>query len=466
MIKRVIAGALSAALCTSAASGGAFALDLSDVFPAPAVGVTADEPVSTAPVTTTAVATTATTTAVTTTSAAAATTVTTAATTAATSAVTTTVTTSTAPEPISTLELGESITAAVYEDGSVLIKGDGAMNDYKSSPFENLKIKSVLIESGVTSIGNAVFRGCDELAAVGSSELTDGVLALPDSIKSVGSSAFEGCTSIKEIKLGSGAESLGGYAFANCTGITNLTVPDNVKSMERSVFSGCTELTELTLPYAATAESCATAEGEVNPDHSVVDLFYDEHWNWENRSFDASSYKLAKITITGGDKIPQHAFANLSCLTEVDLSSTKITSIDKYAFSGCTSLADVKLPASLKNIGDYAFLDCSAVKEFTLPDGLGTIGLAAFGNCTGISSLTIPDSVTSMERNMLCGCTELTELTLPYAATDAVCADMDGEVMYKQNLTGPLIPTTPSPTSFTTSTGTGRTSQPTSPTTR
>ena len=422
MIKRVIAGVLSAALCTSAASGGALALDLSDVLPVPEAGVTADEPVSTAPVTTVAAATTA---AAATTSAAAATTVTTAATTAATSAVTTTAAT-TAPEPTATVELGESITAAVYEDGSVLIKGDGAMNDYRSSPFENLKIKSVLIESGVTSIGNAVFRGCDELAAVGSSELTDGVLDLPDSIKSVGSSAFEGCTSIKEIKLGSGAESLGGFAFANCTGITSLTVPANVTSMERGVFSGCTELTELTLPYAATMAACTAADGETNPDRSVTDLFYDEHWNWGNSSFDSSAYKLTKITITGGDKIPQHAFANLKCLTKVDLSGTKITSIDKYAFSSCTSLADVKLPDSLKNIGEYAFLDCAAVKEFALPDGLETIGWAAFGNCTGISKLTVPESVTSMERNMLCGCTELTELTLPYAATDAVCTDMDG----------------------------------------
>lgn len=276
MIKRVIAGVLSAALCTSAASGEALALDLSDVLPAPEAGVTADEPVSTAPVTTAAAATT---TAAATTSAAAATTVTTAATTAATSAVTTTAAT-TAPEPTATVELGESITAVVYEDGSVLIKGDGAMNDYRSSPFENLKIKSVLIESGVTSIGNAVFRGCDELAAVGSSELTGGVLDLPDSIKSVGSSAFEGCTSIKEIKLGSGAESLGGFAFANCTGITSLTVPANVTSMERGVFSGCTELTELTLPYAATMAACTAADGETNPDRSVTDLFYDEHWNW------------------------------------------------------------------------------------------------------------------------------------------------------------------------------------------
>ncbi|MCR5707835.1 MAG: leucine-rich repeat protein [Ruminococcus sp.] len=405
MIKRVIAGALSAVMCTSAASVGASAHGLSGVLPTPSVAAAADEPVSTAAVTTSET-TSATTTSATTTSAA--------------------TTTAAASEPTLTVELGESITASVSEGGTVIISGSGEMNSFKSSPFENLKIKRVIIGDGITSIGSAVFRGCDELAAFGTADVPDGVSELPDSIKTVGSSAFEGCKAIKELRLGSGAEKLGSYAFANCTGLTSLTVPACVTTMERCVFSGCTELTELTLPYAATDASCAAADGDVSPDNSVADLFYDEHWNWDNPSFDSSAYKLTKITVTGGKKVPQYAFANMKCLKEVDLSGTEITSIDKNAFSECTSLADAKLPASLKNIGENAFLDCAAVSEFALPAGLETIGWSAFGNCTGISTLTVPDSVTSMGRTMLTGCTELTELTLPFAATDSACALADG----------------------------------------
>lgn len=441
MIKRVIAGALSAVLCTSAAPVGASARDLSDVLPAPAVGTAADEPVSTAPATTAATTTatlstavtstaatktTAASTAVTTTAATSTTLTTTAATTNTEVTTTATAATSAAPEPTVTVELGESITAAVSEDGTVTISGSGEMSSLKSSPFENMKIKRVIIGNDITSIGSAVFRGCDELAAFGTADTPEGVLEFPDSVKTVGSNAFAGCTAIKEIKFGSGAETLCSYAFANCTGLTSLTVPASVTKMERCVFSGCTELKELTLSYAATNASCAAAEGEVNPDNSVPDLFYDEHWNWNNPSFDSAAYKLEKITVTGGDRIPLYAFANMKGLKEVDLSGTEITSIEKYAFSGCTSLADVKLPASLKNIGDYTFLDCAAVKEFSLPAGLETIGWSAFGNCTGISALTVPDSVTSMGRAMLTGCTELTELTLPFAATNAACAAADG----------------------------------------
>lgn len=407
MIKRVIAGALSAVMCTSAASVGASAHGLSGVLPTPSVAAAADEPVSTAAVTTSET-TAATTTSATTKSAA--------------------TTTAAASEPTLTVELGESITASVSEGGTVIISGSGEMNSFKSSPFENLKIKRVIIGDGISSIDSAVFRGCDELAAFGTADVPDGVSELPDSIKTVGSSAFEGCKAIKELRLGSGAEKLGSYAFANCTGLTSLTVPASVTTMERCVFSGCTEFTELTLPYAATDASCAAADGDVSPDNSVADLFYDEHWNWDNPSFDSSAYKLTKITVVGGEKIPQYAFSDFASLTEVDLSKSNITCIEQYAFNNCTSLEEVKLPASLVTIGEAAFRNCTAVKEFTLPQELKTISEYAFKGCTGISSLVIPDSVTSMGRMMLEDCFALETLQLPYAATNVNAAAADGSV--------------------------------------
>ena len=106
----------------------------------------------------------------------------------------------------------------------------------------------------------------------------------------------------------------------NCTGIKKFVVPKTVNSMGRMTFNGCTELTELTLPYAATAASCAEKEGETNPNCSVADLFIDQHWNCENSEMDFSSYKLKKVTITGGEKVPRYAFSNMKGLTEIDLS--------------------------------------------------------------------------------------------------------------------------------------------------
>lgn len=433
MIKRVIAGALSAVMCTSAASVGASAHGLSGVLSTPSVAAAADEPVSTAAVTTSettaATTTSATTTSATTKSAA--------------------TTTAAASEPTLTVELGESITASVSEGGTVIISGSGEMNSFKSSPFENLKIKRVIIGDGISSIGSAVFRGCDELAAFGTADVPDGVSELPDSIKTVGSSAFEGCKAIKELRLGSGAEKLGSYAFANCTGLTSLTVPASVTTMERCVFSGCTEFTELTLPYEATDASCATADGDVSPDNSVADLFYDEHWNWDNPSFDSSAYKLTKITVTGGEKVPQYAFANMKCLKEVDLSAAKTVLIDSHAFYRCSSLTDVRLPESLTALGDYSFSEtpitalpdnghiislgngvfagCQSLEVTTFPASYENIGTHTFSGCTGIKTFAVPENVKTLGRMSFMGCTELTELTLTYAATNSSCTYENGD---------------------------------------
>ncbi len=411
MIKRILAGTLSAVLCSSAASAGlpAGALYVQSgktIADIAAVVKAADDAVEEASEAEN--------------DAAEEVTSTEEATEAATSA-----------EPTTTVELGENISADVFPDGLVVIRGYGEMNDYRSSPFENLKIKSVIFENEegleITSIGNNLFRGCDMLSSVsGDGKLTEGLVALPDSVKKVGEGAFSGCIAVKDISFG-GAETLGSYAFADCKGLTGLTVPETVISMGRMAFSGCTELTELTLPYAADIASSAVAGGDVNPDCSVADLFYDQHWSWNNDAADFSEYKLTKITVTGGDRVPKYAFANMKSLTEIDLSASGLTDIDEYALYGCSSLKTIKFPSALKKIGESAFRDCTAMEEFDLADGIESIGLYAFANCTGVTSLTVPASVSSMGRMAFNGCTELAELTLPYSATAAGCANADGD---------------------------------------
>ncbi len=158
-----------------------------------------------------------------------------------------------------TVSLGENISADVYENGCVIIKGHGDMNDFRGSPFKALGIKRVVFENTsaeeklvITSIGKNLFNGCDTLTECGGAELTADTLLIPDSIVSIGENAFAGCSAVKAVKLGSGVETIGRSAFENCTGLESFVVPENVTSMDRCIFRGCTELKELTLPYAAT----------------------------------------------------------------------------------------------------------------------------------------------------------------------------------------------------------------------
>ncbi len=453
MIKRIIAGALSAAICTSASGSAASACVLktrSDADGADTalildVIVQAEEgkAFTTAPATaaaTKAAATTkaaAATTAPASTKAASSTTAKAAASTtkaATTATVTTAVTTTEAiedeTEPAGAIKLGENISAVISTDGTVLIRGFGSMDDFNSSPFAGLNIKKAVFEDKakdkvITSIGANLFNGCAALSSVGGK---DNTIIIPDGITTIGDGAFSGCSAVKSITIGSGVETIGRFAFSGLTGVTKLTIPGNVKAMGRTMLGGCTGITELTLPYAGVSEDCTSAEGDLNPDHSVTDLFYDDHWDWDNDTFDSTAFKLSKIIITGGERVPAYAFSNLKGVKEIDLSGTSAAAIGEYAFAGCTGLTDIKLPATIKSIGSRAFLNCSGVKDFGIKEGLETLADFVFENCTGLTAFEFPDSLVSTGRSVLQGCTEITKLTVPYAAVAASCAKEGGDV--------------------------------------
>lgn len=100
--------------------------------------------------------------------------------------------------------------------------------------------------------------------------------------------------------------------------------------------------------------------------------------------------KLQSIEIpAGATRIGQFAFEENVSLTSVTFLGDAVTSIGQYAFSGCESLGEVTLPASLEEVGDSAFAGCVSMKSLTLPASLRSVGLLAFADC-GLEDLYIP----------------------------------------------------------------------------
>ena len=91
-----------------------------------------------------------------------------------------------------------------------------------------------------------------------------------------------------------------------------------------------------------------------------------------------------------------------------------VTTIGKYAFSGCTGLTGITIPDSVTIIGEHAFSLCTELTEITIPDSVTKIEALAFADCTGITSIIIPESVQEMTRNYWGGafrdCTNLTDI--------------------------------------------------------
>ncbi len=139
---------------------------------------------------------------------------------------------------------------------TLTIYGKGAMDDYSSfgsAPWDAYRdsIKKIVVEEGVTSIGNYAFAQCMKAQTVSlPSTLTKIGMAsfyqcdalqsvtLPANVTSVGDYAFYGCYSMTKLGLGS-VKTLGMYSFAQCTGLTNVNVPSTTTSVGESAFGWC-----------------------------------------------------------------------------------------------------------------------------------------------------------------------------------------------------------------------------------
>ena len=141
------------------------------------------------------------------------------------------------------------------------------------------KAGSYTIPDSVTSIGNSAFEYCIKLTSITVDSdhpnyaSIDGVLfnkaitklicypagktgtsyTIPDSVTSIGSSAFARCTKLTSVTIGNSVTSIGDGAFYWCFGLTSVTIPDSVTSIGSSAFAHCTKLTSVTIPDSVTS---------------------------------------------------------------------------------------------------------------------------------------------------------------------------------------------------------------------
>ena len=133
-------------------------------------------------------------------------------------------------------------------------------------------------------------------------------------------------------------------------------------------------------------------------------------------TYDTDGY-LTSAVMHGYIKVPSYKFSDNGKLqTFVDYGTT-IKSIEKWAFSGCTSLALTSLPSGLTIISDYAFMNCNSLALTSLPDGITSIGTEAFNGCTSLALTSLPDGITSIGTEAFNGCTSLALTSLPNGIT-------------------------------------------------
>ena len=293
--------------------------------------------------------------------------------------------------------------------------------------FENCtSLTSIVIPSSVASVDGESFKGCTNLEDViisnseayvapdafegtkwfektqSDSRFTiingklvsgkncSGDVVIPDTVKSIGSSAFSDCKELTSVGIPDSVTSIDNCAFSGCISLESVEIPDSVTSINDSAFSGCTSLTDITIP------------------DSVTSIGHDAFIFCTNLTSVKMSNKVTEI----GSSV----FHNCTSLESIAIPDSVI-SIDGYAFSGCTSLTSIVIPNSVTSIGWNAFENCTSLKDITISDSVTNIYSEAFKGCTSLVSIVIPDSVTSINDSAFSGCTSLADITIPDSVT-------------------------------------------------
>ena len=225
-------------------------------------------------------------------------------------------------------------------------------------------------------------------------------VTIPDSVTSIGDSAFSCCSSLQSVTIPDSVTSIGGRAFGECSSLQSVTIPDSVTSIGDRAFSWCTSLQSVTIPDSVTSIGdrafwgCTSLQSVIIPD-SVTSI--------GNKAF-SDCKSLQSVTIPDSvTSISDSAFSGCSSLQSVTIPDS-VTSIGRRAFSKCSSLQSVTIPDSVTSIGRWAFLKCSSLQSVTIPDSVTSIGAGAFSGCSSLHSFTIPDSVTSINGNPFFSC--------------------------------------------------------------
>lgn len=175
----------------------------------------------------------------------------------------------------------DHVTWTLDSSGVMTISGTGIMCNYVGNaipPWDTYAfsdIKTLIIQDGVTSIGECAFNLCHCLTSV---DIPDSVIriekwafrncdslinmTIPDGVVHIGERAFESCDSLSSVTFGNSVSTIGSYAFQKCRRLTSVTIPDSVTYIGKRSFYDCDSLTDVY--YSGTEDQWKAIYGSVD----------------------------------------------------------------------------------------------------------------------------------------------------------------------------------------------------------
>ena len=297
--------------------------------------------------------------------------------------------------------------------------------------FYQSDLRSVVIPTNVTTVGYSAFKRCSSLTTVtfekesqlktiggdyyygafsDCTALTS--IEIPASVETIGNTAFSDCSSLATVTFekGSRLKTIGNNAYYRCTSLTSIEIPASVETIEKKAFMHCSSLATVTFEKGSQLKTIA---GD----------------SYDGAFSDCTA--LTSIEIPASvETIEATAFKRCSKLTTITFEKGSLlktigggyySSYYHGAFSDCSSLTSIEIPASVETIEATAFSDCSKLATVTFEKGsqLKIIGggysssyyYGAFLGCSSLTSIEIPASVETIEATAFKRCSKLTTVT-------------------------------------------------------
>ena len=250
-------------------------------------------------------------------------------------------------------------------------------HSYVDSIFIPATVTNEDIIFDVVGIGDEAFKSNPNLGYT----CNISYVFIPNSVTSIGNSAFSGCSGLTSIAIPNSVTSIGDYAFSSCS-LTSITIPENVTSVGEYAFN-CSSLTSVNWE-AKNVDDC-----RISPFNNITSIIFGDNVK----------------------SIPKSVCYGCNSLSSVIISNS-VNTIGLSAFRYCNSLTSVSIGNSVTNIEGCAFQDCTSLTSITLPNSVTSIGAQTFSGCTSLTSINIPSSVTSIGQYAFSGCSALNSLIL------------------------------------------------------
>lgn len=278
-------------------------------------------------------------------------------------------------------------------------------------------LKNVDIPANV-EIGNSSFRqsGLEQVTVSGGSvgnyafHRIDNLKKISINCETIGEEAFSGCDYLTDITLGENVKTLGDKAFYTCDALERVEIPSTVTDIGEKTFYSCPALKEAIIRAgtvkAGTFYNCRALTTLIISDNATLDASFTAKNAYANGT-------LETVEIGKGE-IGTSAFNSCPNLNTVELGDG-VTSIGTNAFLRCTALTSINIGDGVSSIGKNAFNGCTALTEAVIQSG--TIGEGAFSGCTSLANVTLGNGVDEICKNAFLKCTALTSMNIGSSVT-------------------------------------------------